>query len=213
MPIEILDGVYHFRPERTLEAVNLSDLVENFKQSQALPRKHKVVRHNYLHDLESLWWIALYGLLTTVPTYALKTEDINKRLEYAVAFFRNQLECSVERRGLLTHEEELKELNLPSGYKPVLPFIQTAGVVLMQAYRRFEEELETYDSSKFARTHFDMQALFVQASSVATRSTTELPEWRMREIEPKVQRSKWKQDNKGEAEEVSGSKRRKVVVE
>lgn len=212
MPIEILDGHYLFRPqELPPQSTGVSDIIKQLKQRQAQPQERQIVRHNYLHDIESLWWIAMYGLLTTVPTGVQETAEVTKdRLDRAASIFSNRLECLKERRTLLLQRQELEVLKLPAGHDSVLLLMNAAALVLARAYHSFEAELDSYDSSKFRPIYLEMHHLFNEAASVATRETEELPGWRMREIDPKVRVSKRKQEDEGEVEEVTAPKRHKL---
>lgn len=185
MPVEILDNIYYFRPKRTATYTGLSrvaELLEGLKQRPTRERKPEIMRHNYLHDIESLWWIALYGLLTTVPTgdRETKAKAAKKRLDYAKAIFRNRLQCSNERRALFLEREELEMLNrgrVPDGYEPVARYVVAAADLLAEAFCAFEADMGSHDSAEFGHVHEGMQCLFKESAFVAVRETTVLPGW------------------------------------
>ncbi|KAK7684955.1 hypothetical protein QCA50_011790 [Cerrena zonata] len=213
MPIEMLDGRYLFRPAPTAQP---STLLQNYLQGQQdwVPAP-TVVRHNYLHDIESIWWIAMYGLLTTVPVNTDRASTAQDRqLEVATAVFRNRLECSIERRSLIQEREELHRLSnqiLPHEYCASSTFVTAVAICLTSEYRIFEQFSDTYDFSRISKTYMLTKGLYEQAASVAVTQTMDLPGWKSREIEPKVQvRGQKRKQNDEQTTEVSSSKRNKL---
>uniref|UniRef100_A0A0W0GAC5 Protein kinase domain-containing protein n=1 Tax=Moniliophthora roreri TaxID=221103 RepID=A0A0W0GAC5_MONRR len=70
MALEIWRGKYLFRPERPTDSDETSDdenFVSTLKRRGARPDARTPVRYNFLHDLESLFWILVYFLLIMHP--------------------------------------------------------------------------------------------------------------------------------------------------
>ncbi len=76
--------------------------------------------HNYLHDIESLFWIGLHSLFSSIPATYLEDplDRRNKQRELFNDFFPHYLAGSYERRRFIEHAEFKKtEEVLPGEYR------------------------------------------------------------------------------------------------
>lgn len=100
MAIEVQCGSYQTLPHEVepssskpltfaeMRAHQRRDNKQNRKVKPTDPYSALPFRHNYLHDVESLWWIAVWGFFTTRP----KSSPHVKRLEIVDRIFHHSLE-------------------------------------------------------------------------------------------------------------------------
>lgn len=222
MPIEVLDGIYRFYTKPIVTLPPSAEPSGSSNSGSPLTREAEEylrlgapmeptpnpVRHNYLHDIESTWWIAMYGLATTVPLGTQESKATNDQLAGAMAVFRNRLECSTQRRDLLTNHQQLAKFVkkfLPEGYGAAAQYLIAMTMTLRNHFSSFEESLETknsYTPARIADMHDYAKLMYSRAAPFAMKETTDLPGWKLKRMEPKVRRSKRRQDDEAEDSEV-----------
>ncbi|THH28680.1 hypothetical protein EUX98_g5509 [Antrodiella citrinella] len=101
--------------------------------------------HNYLHDIEGIWWIAIWILFYTIPL-AVASSTINtasKLPQEAVAdeLFPDNLHGSSQRTSFFTSFDAIEENIdlLPRDYKPVMLLMIQAHRVLVNMYQQIED--------------------------------------------------------------------------
>ncbi len=125
MAVEVQDAAYLFLNRSTL------------RNRASIP-----FLHNYLHDVESLFWIGFHALFSTVPAnypkaqLALRVEQ--RRLFNA--FFPHRLAGSAERRHFFVLEQFKDDAvkALPTEYKSVVKVLLSIHEVLVDHYDKVE---------------------------------------------------------------------------
>ena len=65
MPVEVADQAYYFSEQSTGAGKTLDDYIqeyEAYEKNQETNDTSEGVYYNYIHDLESVWWIAVWAL-------------------------------------------------------------------------------------------------------------------------------------------------------
>ncbi|KAJ8072303.1 hypothetical protein PM082_015862 [Marasmius tenuissimus] len=97
--------------------------------------------HNYLHDIEGLWWIMIYHLYTTRPTHSnQEPSDSDKRIDAARGLFSLSVGGSPRRKHFVTKRDSylLMSKTLPSEYGPLAWSMNNARRVLTDRYSSVE---------------------------------------------------------------------------
>ncbi|KAK7026794.1 hypothetical protein VNI00_015452 [Paramarasmius palmivorus] len=133
------------------------------------------VLHNYLHDVESVWWIAMWHLFHTYPVREedrcisnVAVKNIRKQQEKAHAIFPASVDGSMKRWFFverLSHYKEGTNILLHNQL-----FSRTMGVALLKLheyYKLVEVPIEnTLEHDLFAGVHRAMVPFFEQARDV-----------------------------------------------
>ncbi len=100
------------------------------------------VVHNYLHDIESLFWIGFHALFSTVPAKYPKDElaQRDEQRTWFNAFFPHRLEGSAQRRHFFAQSMFRKETvkALPTEYHSVLAVLLFIRAALVFNYEKLE---------------------------------------------------------------------------
>ncbi|PBK69877.1 hypothetical protein ARMSODRAFT_1018617 [Armillaria solidipes] len=134
MAIEVQDAAYLFLRTSSTPIFNSTYTLSG-------PDQVPVV-HNYLHDIESLFWIGFHALFSTVPAKYSK-DELAQRVEQRTlfnAFFPHRLEGSAERRHFFALSMFRKETvkALPTEYHPVLAVLLFIRAALVSNYEKLE---------------------------------------------------------------------------
>ena len=104
--------------------------------------------HNYLHDVEGLWWIAMWSLFHTIP--AARTHevegDLRKQLlqeSTADDIFPTSLQGSPERRRFLNNKSYFDELSedIPAEFRGVIPSLDKMAHLLVTFYATIQNDV------------------------------------------------------------------------
>ncbi|KAL0062262.1 hypothetical protein AAF712_010831 [Marasmius tenuissimus] len=119
MAIEVQVGYYVFGP------------LFNFLATESSQRPPFL--HNYLHDVEGLWWIMMYNLFSTSDSEMFDLED---RMGKRDALFPTSINDSVVRRDFMTNVDirERYVSTLPQSYRALAINITEALVQLLKLY-------------------------------------------------------------------------------
>ncbi|KAG7449398.1 uncharacterized protein BT62DRAFT_929364 [Guyanagaster necrorhizus] len=97
--------------------------------------------HNYLHDIESLFWIGFHSLFSTTPAIYTKKElaQRDRQRQLFNAFFPHCLEGGFDRRHLFQFAEfqDTKEA-LPAEYRPSIKWLIHIRFILAYHYDKVE---------------------------------------------------------------------------
>ncbi|KAK0190707.1 hypothetical protein F5146DRAFT_1000692 [Armillaria mellea] len=134
MAVEVQDAAYLFLRRSPTFPVN---------STYTLPGPDQVpFVHNYLHDIESLFWIGFHGLFSTVPA-KYSRDEVDQRANQRTLFnslFPHRLDGSTSRRHFfalsLLHQETVKAL--PTEYHPVLAVLFFIHNGLVSNYGQLE---------------------------------------------------------------------------
>ncbi|KAL5479079.1 hypothetical protein ACEPAI_2367 [Sanghuangporus weigelae] len=121
--------------------------------------------HNDLHDLESLWWIAIWELFAyrghSELWRSLNAEEDNTRRSAARALFQNS-ELSGDRtlflQNIWVYEERTSWM--PVMFGDIHRFLNTIRVLLLAKYKKFEEEFPEVKPDMIEGTHDGLSWLF-----------------------------------------------------
>ncbi|KAK1230984.1 hypothetical protein PQX77_005916 [Marasmius sp. AFHP31] len=111
--------------------------------------------HNYLHDIEAIWWIMVYNLFTTKPT-ASTPENLQDRKRIRNLIFPGSVNGSPERQDFLMRTESHKKLrrSLPKSYQPIAKEMTKALRALSKTYVRVRSDVLDHDVFKGAHAQF-----------------------------------------------------------
>ncbi|THH28687.1 hypothetical protein EUX98_g5506 [Antrodiella citrinella] len=132
--------------------------------------------HNYLHDIEGVWWIAIWILFYTVPlAIALSTIDTASQLpQEAVAdeLFPDNLHGSSQRTLFFTTFGAIEEnINLlPQNYQPVMLLMAKAHRRLVKMYKKIEDPAfpeRIFKHDAFSSIYSKMIVIFRRAARAA----------------------------------------------
>ncbi|TCD65719.1 hypothetical protein EIP91_002295 [Steccherinum ochraceum] len=143
MAVEVLEEKYKFRRER-----NTRPLPGNGTSNFADRRPKANFLHNYLHDLEGLWWIAMWLLFHTLPhslSEKITGSDQEKSQAEVAAdvLFNIGISGSTARASLFIDEWDVHTTTdyLPSEYEGALAYLDNIRVALADAYTALENPL------------------------------------------------------------------------
>ncbi|KAK0453895.1 hypothetical protein EV421DRAFT_1767130 [Armillaria borealis] len=135
MAVEVQDADYLFVPTSSIPM---------FPPTFPLPKRARApFLHNYLHDIESLFWIGFHALFSTVPAQYPK-DKLADRLDQRRlfdAFFPHRLEGSTERHRFFARQrfdDDTVEV-LPTEYHPVLAVLLFIRSALVFNYDKLEK--------------------------------------------------------------------------
>ncbi|KAG7088772.1 hypothetical protein E1B28_012738 [Marasmius oreades] len=112
--------------------------------------------HNFLHDIEGLWWIMMSNLYSTTPAATkanISPEVIVNRQEKANNLFLSTVKGNMERHAFFTftvRHEEYKQ-SLPLEYQEVADAMAIACEVLWELYTKVRPEV--LEDKAFAGVH------------------------------------------------------------
>ena len=87
MPVEVADQAYYFSEQLTGAGKTLDDYIQEYKayeKNQETNDTSEGVFYNYIHDLESVWWIAVWALFNfekkdaRTDSYTTRQRKLNK---------------------------------------------------------------------------------------------------------------------------------------
>lgn len=145
MSIEVATQRFLFRPPRprasTSEMVQRAGTMQNV--TAPVP-----FSHNHLHDLESLWWVAVwvvfYNYFLKVPLLddrpLFKLTDVEKQLKLARTLFP-PIPKSVDRRDGFQTSFQDACVGLPSNKKTICDHLDSAREILIEHYKIVESAL------------------------------------------------------------------------
>ncbi|KAK1228050.1 hypothetical protein PQX77_008929 [Marasmius sp. AFHP31] len=107
--------------------------------------------HNYLHDIEGIWWIMVHNLFTTKPT-ASTPENLQKRKIIRDLVFPESVDGSLERQDFLMDAKFHQGLrrSLPEHYQPIAMEMSKALEALSKIYVRVRSDVLDHDVFKGA---------------------------------------------------------------
>lgn len=168
MAVEVqLNRHLHSRP--VLQAIHHGPPVAK-KDPKHQQKSTSNIPHNYLHDLESLWWIAIWTSLRIVPVDAT-AEDIKNIQILFLNIFPNSASGSNSRLDFLlgpvsTVEETPQYFTHWAMIQPIL----VAHRALADHYINFETEAKYFSSQKFSNIYGSFALHFKTAMEAAPSS-------------------------------------------
>ena len=100
--------------------------------------------HNYLHDLEGLWWIAMWSLFYTLPSARVQDVQLASKLpqeQAAASIFPLSMTGSERRRTFLASNRDFAQRTacLPPEYASVIQSMRKAADLLCDLYSDLQE--------------------------------------------------------------------------
>ncbi|KAH9474512.1 hypothetical protein JR316_0012973 [Psilocybe cubensis] len=160
MPVEILNKDYFYykgfeHPEYDSDYEDASD-----SRVPAAPAEDDIVTHNFQHDLESVWWLILYLIVSRVfiqPNEYWEGRILDKEQanRWISGVFQNLLVLSKERsRCFVRGSIKQQIMNFtPNHLKDLVDRLQRNKDVLLSFYTNRERKEQIYDHASYARVH------------------------------------------------------------
>ena len=175
MAHEILSRQYIFQPRHVVESGSsdkMAALIAEFSPVKAKDSKSTEVipllpvLHNFQHDVESLWWIALYTMTGRVSQPEAK--------EYAKAVFRTTLTLSDSRRQAVLSSETTFQNTLESVLPPFVSSLARWLVLmrrdLLNHYEQHARNNDLFVKGSYGLFHTSFQNFFSPALFAEIRS-------------------------------------------
>ncbi|KAJ8083327.1 hypothetical protein PM082_009199 [Marasmius tenuissimus] len=144
--------------------------------------------HNYLHDVEGLWWIMMYSLFSTGPASETlpSPEGLNDRMAKRDQLFPALITDSVIRRDFMTNVKIRQRYvsTLPQPYQALAANMAEALVQLVKLY--WSADRDVLNHASFKDTYRTLLPFFAKAKELGVESV--LP---LEELRPKPQPNDW----------------------
>ncbi|KAJ8083328.1 hypothetical protein PM082_009200 [Marasmius tenuissimus] len=163
MVIEVQVGYYVFGP------------LFNFLATTSGQRPSFV--HNYLHDVEGLWWIMMYNLFSTGPTSS--PDDLDNRKAKRDALFPTSINDSVVRRDFMMNVEirERYVSTLPRSYQALADNMTEALVRILKFYLAVDRDVLNHAS--FKNVYDTLLPFFERAKELGVEGVVSLEDLRL----------------------------------
>ncbi|KAJ7584773.1 hypothetical protein C8J56DRAFT_1088526, partial [Mycena floridula] len=149
MAIEIQQGMYKSRDETALQDFlrMVQDGSAMLDQSQPIDMQHPVI-HNPIHDIESIFWLAVYAVTHLIPPRSSSKEAHQK---IAFSIFSG---LQADRNDCLYSPAAITDLlsTLDGQLQPIIDTLRYFPALLRAEYRRVEKTLPI-ESREFDSTH------------------------------------------------------------
>ena len=123
--------------------------------------------HNYLHDIEAIWWIMMWNLFSTVPgTTSLTLDEYYRRISYEEKLFPASLEGNKTRSFLVACPDDYTEHqhHLCQEYQELGNLMGRALGRLRKLYMKVERPLENaLNHESYRGAHYRMRRVFEEA--------------------------------------------------
>jgi hypothetical protein len=178
MAIEIQSKNYHFKPSDASANSN-ANLRASLGKPLVAQELREGVAHNYLHDLESLWWMANYGVFSTAPALCLDDSDaIRMQWDALNEIFPHVDGLRDSRRGHFATKKRffanLRTTLLLLSQPTAAPFLDIRDN-LCASYTAFYEDEEDYRTRRCFLPLYDSYAdFYMESSGVASDSVKHL---------------------------------------
>ncbi len=192
MPVEIQTQGYLFLPRMTFtvdshtilgeDEAEETNSVEGTEEESLVPSTPDTdapsayIPHNFLHDLESLWWIGEHALFSSVPASG-KVPRIDQQVSsYKILFPHSSGGSNTRTTFLSTHQVHARHIAfLPAQYAKAAKALSKARMFLESHYTRLEAEpnFPNVEHSKFAPI-YDLSSYFTSAHNLMYKDNTTL---------------------------------------
>lgn len=174
--------------------------------------------HNYLHDIEGVWWIAIWSLFNTVPANRVtevvtSLTELSPQEKLAHTIFSDRHLCSSACRTFWSNAASRRKdmKTLPKEYDGVKMQMQAAMKDLFDVYRRVEDVCNpeiAYDKSAFEDIYGKLIPAFEKAQEGASENVVFLQDYRRSvQVAKKEKREAEEKKNKAAAQEQQSSTR------
>ena len=149
---EVLSGHYLFKGLKRSALISSvlrrkndrAKIKEKFKPSKRVKREPAIFQYNYMHDLESVWMMGVWAILS-LEKHPIKKEDIQS--VYENAYKRREKLKEIFKGGYYKRIEiieepllfEMEVRDVPDYFKPFVEALSKIGEKLEEEYRRKEK--------------------------------------------------------------------------
>ncbi|KAH9474522.1 hypothetical protein JR316_0012983 [Psilocybe cubensis] len=179
MPVEILRKRYLFN--QGLDFLQLQghyEVVSTVVDSGRLAAEHRFVIHNYQHDLESVWWLILYLIVSRVfiqsdEYWDGRILDKEEAERWISGVFQNSLELADDRESAFSFYGSIERQIMrftPNHLKDLVQRLQRNQTVLLSSYVNRERREQIYDHASYAQAHIDF-GLFLESVQISEPKT------------------------------------------
>ncbi|PAV18251.1 hypothetical protein PNOK_0673700 [Pyrrhoderma noxium] len=147
MPVEVADQVYYFSEQSTGAGKTMDDYIqerEAYEKNRETNDTSKGVYYNYIHDLESVWWIVVWALFNfekkdaRTDSYTTRQRKLNKD-----KLFSGIIDSNYRFRFLSIRESYAETIRcLPKYFKSLSAMLGTIAKVITELYRKKESNEE-----------------------------------------------------------------------
>lgn len=162
MSIEVAEQEYLFRPPLTRPDASFTEIMQGIQQTDLKNATNKTedkaaaarFSNNHLHDLESLWWVAVWMAFyndlsrSKQPDECLSTDirDVDHQLGLARTLFPPALESSRRQNSFqLSFMKRCKDL--PSNKKTICGYLEGLRQILVKHYLIIESTFPQFINS------------------------------------------------------------------
>ena len=174
MAIEVQRNKYWFRPLKNTPSFALPFDTIKRVQPRIIPQEQQTFLHNYLHDVEGLFWVAAWVLFYTHPvSRPLDASDLpraKQQLRVADRIFPSTLDGSVDRVAFMMDAGDFssKTSFLPEEYASLRAVLSHVQCNLCEVYTSMEDPLENVlDKKLYGRVYDVLSPLFLLAKECA----------------------------------------------
>ncbi|KAH9474514.1 hypothetical protein JR316_0012975 [Psilocybe cubensis] len=163
MPIEILKQEYFYRKGLEQPEDDVDYIASRGRRRAVKAAKNDIVTHNFQHDLESVWWLILYLIVSRVFIQPLeywegRILDEGKAERWISSVFQNLLLLSQERKRCFdldgTIEQQIMGFT-PNHLEGLVESLELSQTALMSFYLNRERKEQIYDHASYARAHIN----------------------------------------------------------
>ncbi|KAL0065232.1 hypothetical protein AAF712_007743 [Marasmius tenuissimus] len=129
--------------------------------------------HNYLHDVEALWWIMMWNVFSTVPAemeHTMSGDQYEKYTSHALELFPSTLDGNTSRADLIRHQPDYErhQARLCDEYQNLASMMVQLLEILREFYVKVERPLENVlKHAAYAEVYEDMILAFQAARPYA----------------------------------------------
>ncbi|KII95753.1 hypothetical protein PLICRDRAFT_693902 [Plicaturopsis crispa FD-325 SS-3] len=161
-----IDYMAMFQPD--LDDIDDS-VAEDSEPAPLIATPDVVFRHNFLHDLESTWWIASWNVFAHVPLeigdpswspHSLRDVAANMFPGYAHSRYRERV---FKRRHFFAN----LVTSLPPAMRPLVNPLERARQILVKAYKIAEKSRACIDHSAFVGVHEKLALIYKEMADLS----------------------------------------------
>ena len=200
MAVEVQSDEYLFQPRTNFREPTSASSSQPSTAIALLP-----FLHNYLHDIEGLWWIGLWFLFNTYPSSRvaaiMRSSQHSEHRHFADALFPDSIGGSNPRTHFRTNPQYHKRHlgTIPEEYSAAMSEMSGVLQVLTDATEHVEKSsARLFNKASFAQIYDELSPLFATAARVAYNQQVILASNDFSQIVDKVE-----QDTAAAAEEQS----------
>ncbi|PPQ79053.1 hypothetical protein CVT25_002362, partial [Psilocybe cyanescens] len=169
MPTEILAMEYLYQPIEEVEIMGRSKYTANTNAPS-----RDIVIHNFQHDLESLWWLILYLIISHIKDQPIEDwqnsvfkDAVERCKNWAAPIFQNVIGLSAGRRFCFKYSlMKATESFIPENVAPVVNALEVNRRTLLRSFmvRVKDGNLRNIDS--YAHIHLDFGELLEEIQAL-----------------------------------------------